>query len=144
MYEKYWNILDSGLLFGKDNRTNHEAFNKSSISALNLIKEHINSFPKVESNYCRRDSNKTLMYLLYIDYFCKEGNISLFSLFIYKQTLNSFDPLLSFFYQKNINVSLVMDNETDRYRNNNKNYWVQHKQRERKRENVLIKIELKC
>lgn len=45
---------------------------------INLVKEHINSFPKVESHYCRRDSsklylssdlNKAVMYRLYTDNF---------------------------------------------------------------------------
>jgi len=111
------NIGDNGLFVGKDNRTNHKALNKTPISALNLVKEHINSFPKVESHYCRRDFsklylssdlNKALMYRTYTDHFCKERNISPVSFFIYKQTFNSFDPQLSFFLPKRINVSIVM------------------------------------
>lgn len=131
------NIGDNGLFVGKDNRTNHSAFNKTSMSALNLVKEHINSFLKVESHYCRRDSsklylssdlNKALMQRLYTDNFCKERHISPVSFFVYKKHLN---PQLAFYLPKkdqcfHCNAYNNAIDKTDIESN-----WVQHKQREK-------------
>lgn len=52
------NIGPSGLFVGKDKRTNHHALNKILTTDVELVKQHINSFPKVESHYCRKDTRK--------------------------------------------------------------------------------------
>jgi len=140
------NIRDNGLFVGKDNRTNRKSLNKTPISALNLVKEYINSFPKVESHYCRRDSsklylssdlNKALMYRLYTDHFCKERNISPVSFFIYKQTFNAFDPQLSFFLPKKDQCFHCNANNNAIDKTDIENYWVQHKER------VKVAIQMK-
>lgn len=110
------NIGDNGL-FVEKNRTNHKIVNKILISPLNLVKEHNNSFLKVESHYCRRDFsklylssdfNKSLMCRLYTDHFCKERNTSLVSfLFINKYLINLIFNWRSI-YPKRTNVSIVM------------------------------------
>lgn len=100
---------DNGLFVGKDNRTNHKAIYKTSISAFNLVKKHINSFPKDKSHYCKHDScklylssdlNKAIMYY------------SLQKIFVGKKIFF----LILFFY---LYIHLI------------ENVWVQHKQRKK-------------
>lgn len=71
----------NGLFIGKDKRTSHNALNKTSTTNIDFVKEHINSFPRVESHYCRKDTsklylpsdlNKAKMYRLYKHNFCTE------------------------------------------------------------------------
>lgn len=100
------NIGLNGLFVGKDKRTNHHAMNKTSTTSTHLVKEHINSFPKVESHYCRKDTTKlylssdlkkALMYRLYKNNFCTESNIiSPVSFYVYSNIFDSFEPQLAF------------------------------------------------
>jgi len=99
----------NGLFVGKDKRINHNALNKTSTTKIDFVKEHINSFPRVESHYCRKDTsklylpsdlNKAKMYRLYKHNFCTEKNISPVSLYVYSKIFDSFEPQLSFFIPK--------------------------------------------
>ena len=70
-------------LSGTDQRGKHaNRPNKVSASSTNIIKEHINSFPRMESHYCRKntkkeylsqDLNLTKMYNLYVKDCVKNG-----------------------------------------------------------------------
>lgn len=52
------NRNDEGMYTGIDGRTGRTPPNKTSIEDITEIKKHINSFPKMQSHYCRRDSKK--------------------------------------------------------------------------------------
>ena len=69
----------NGVYSGTDQRGKHVPANKTTNKAVDLVKEHINSFPLVESHYIRKTSKRKYlatglsiqkMYDLYIEY-CK-------------------------------------------------------------------------
>lgn len=51
----------SGSFIGQDRRGKHEPVNKTKEIDVEIVKEHIEAFPKMESHYCRKTSSK--MYL---------------------------------------------------------------------------------
>ena len=93
-----------GVFRGSDMRGKHEPVNKTPADTLQFVRSHIESFPKVESHYCRKNSckeyldqslNITKMYQLYTqecgkenktpvtesryrNVFCTEYNLSFF------------------------------------------------------------------
>lgn len=101
------NRNEFGHFVGKDKRGSQEPVNKTSPEVEQRIIQHINSFPRLESHYCRKksrrqylDSNLTLakMYELYKDQLKSTGEIPA-SLFVYKQIFGTkFN--LSFFRPK--------------------------------------------
>ena len=71
-------------LTGNDDRGKHtNRPNKVSESSINIIKQHINSFPRIESHYCRKNSKKeylsetlsiSKMYNMYVKDCIKNGH----------------------------------------------------------------------
>lgn len=51
-------VDDTGNFGGNDRRGKHEAYNKTDQDDEIYVKEHIESFPTVESHYCRKTSSK--------------------------------------------------------------------------------------
>lgn len=83
--------------------------NATTDEAKNLVLEHINQFPKIESHYCRRDSQKhylssdlniSIMYGLYTDDFCTEKGIQPVSKFVYQRIFHTIEPSLAFYVPK--------------------------------------------
>lgn len=77
------NVGVAGNYVGKDKRKGRQAKNKLDEERKNLVKDHINSFPRIEPHYCRKDSNKqylspelnvTQMYRLYLEW-CHENEV---------------------------------------------------------------------
>jgi hypothetical protein len=67
---------DTGVFGGVDNRGRQAPKNKSSDETMKYVKDHIESFPRTESHYCRKDTSRqyldsklniTKMYNLYVE-----------------------------------------------------------------------------
>lgn len=74
----------NGLYIGRDKRIGVLPPNATPLETIQLVKEHIDSFPRIESHYCRRDSQKqyllpdlniSKMYRLYKHDFCVQKNV---------------------------------------------------------------------
>ena len=66
--------MNDGVFTGSENRGKHRPHNKTSENLMQKVRQHIESFPKVEGHYTRQDSNRqylgselsiTRMYELY-------------------------------------------------------------------------------
>lgn len=75
---------------------------------------HFDLFPRMESHYCRRDSNKlylasnlniSIMYRLYKEQLKEKQPVSYH---VYKDIFHSYDPALSFYQPKRINAQNLM------------------------------------
>ena len=87
-----------GIYVGGDKRGKHEPHNKTTKTAMEVIRKHIESFPVVEGHYTRKDSNRkylgadlniTRMYQLYLEQ--SKGKISekdIVSQSIYRKVFN--------------------------------------------------------
>ena len=100
---------DTGLFVGYDKRIDTHPPNSTSDEVKALVKQHINSFPRVESHYCRRDSKKNylssdlnilIMYILYENDFCLQNKIQPVSQYVYQKIFHEFDPSLAFYLPK--------------------------------------------
>lgn len=49
---------DTGEFFGQDQRSKHEPRNKLTPDVFKKIKDHIESFPMVDSHYCRKTTDR--------------------------------------------------------------------------------------
>lgn len=76
-------VLDTTFV-KNDRRGKKTPANKTPATEVDRVKEHINSFPKMESHYCRKSSsrmyldshlNMTIMYEMYLEK-CKAENVS--------------------------------------------------------------------
>lgn len=103
------NMSDSGLYIGDDKRKNTRPPNTTSDEAKRFVKEHIDSFPRVESHYCRRDSQKqyispelniSIMYRLYAKEYCAQKKIQPVSRFVYQKIFHDQEPRLAFYIPK--------------------------------------------
>jgi len=74
------NKTEAGIFAGSDGRGCQPSRNKTAVEVMNAVHEHISSFPKTESHYCRKDTNRQYlesgltvkkMYSLYLD-MCKK------------------------------------------------------------------------
>lgn len=132
-------IGSNGLFIGEDKKKYHKPSNHTSQEDLNIVKNHISSFPKVESHYCRRDSSKlylssdlnlATLYRLYKEQMYEKNMVAV-SFYIYQKVFHSFEPRLGFFlpkkdqcfhcnayYEAADNQSLEKD-------------WTEHKKREK-------------
>ena len=99
---------DSNGLCGKQNSySGRTAHNKTPQSDLDIVHEHISSFPVVESHYCRASSKKlylpaelknvSFIYKLYQSY-CLTKNVKPVSQYVYSRVFNSYN--LSFHVPK--------------------------------------------
>lgn len=75
----------SGVFIGFDGRKGRPAPNATKAEVVNHVKKHIDSFPRIESHYCRKDSKKlylppdlniTELYRLYLTEYCPKDNIT--------------------------------------------------------------------
>lgn len=103
------NVSCSGMYIGHDKRKDIRPHNATSEANITLVKEHIDSFPRVESHYCRRDSSKqylgsdlniSVLYRLYKEEFCVTRNITPVSRFVYQKIFHQYEPALDFFIPK--------------------------------------------
>ncbi|XP_072376507.1 uncharacterized protein [Diabrotica undecimpunctata] len=102
------NVGNTHTYTGFDKRKGKRPHNVTKEQDVLLVKEHIDSFPRVESHYCRRDSTKqylssdlnlSQMYRLYIG-FCENRNVTKVSKFVYQKIFHKYDPALDFFIPK--------------------------------------------
>lgn len=102
-------MSETGLFTGYDKRKDSRPPNSTPDEAKNLVLDHINLFPKIESHYCRRDSQKhylssdlniSIMYRLYRDTFCIEKEIQPVSKFVYQNIFHGIEPPLAFYVPK--------------------------------------------
>ena len=72
-------MIKNVLYTGRDKRIGVQLPKATPLATIQLVKEHIDSFPTIESHYCRRDSlnqylspdlNISKTYRLYKDDFC--------------------------------------------------------------------------
>ena len=77
------NVGVAGNYVGKDKRQGRQAKNKLDEERKNFVKDHINSFPRIEPHYCRKDGSKQYlspelnvvkMYRLYLER-CREKEV---------------------------------------------------------------------
>nr|CAH7729952.1 unnamed protein product [Callosobruchus chinensis] len=103
------NISSSGMYIGYDKRKDTKPHNLTDEGTALLVHEHIDSFPRVESHYCRKDSTKqylgsdlniSIMHRLYCEDFCASKNIQPVSRFIYQKIFHQYEPALDFFIPK--------------------------------------------
>lgn len=98
-------VSKTGVYVGYDGRSeiSFKRYNSTSDDIKNHVKRHIDSFPRVESHYCRKDTKKqylapdlnlSLMYRLYRDEYCKQNNIIPVSNFVYRSVFHDYDPSL--------------------------------------------------
>ncbi|CAH2009717.1 unnamed protein product [Acanthoscelides obtectus] len=101
-------MSSTGLFIGHDKRIDSKPHNITPIAIKQQVMSHIDSFPKIESHYCRRDSKKeylspelniSIMYRLYQEY-CEENDMSPVSRFVYQSIFHEHDPPLSFYKPK--------------------------------------------
>lgn len=86
-----------GSFVQSDQRGRHTPFNKTSDELLEGVRRHINSFPRVESHYCRKSSTRQFlgadlniqkMYRLYQEW-CEKQNFSSVKIGVYLRIFNS-------------------------------------------------------
>lgn len=130
----------NGLYIGHHKRIGVQPPNATPLQIIQFVKEHIDSFPRIESHYCRRDSQKqylspelniSKMYRLYNDYFCVERNIQAVSLFVYQKTFHEYDPRLDFYKPKKDQCSLRNSFNTSKDKGPLQEEYNCHKQREK-------------
>lgn len=51
-------VLESGIFMGQHKNKGRKPPNSTEESAVELVKVHIDSFPRIESHYCRKDTKK--------------------------------------------------------------------------------------
>ncbi|MEW8545291.1 MAG: hypothetical protein AB2693_17350 [Candidatus Thiodiazotropha sp.] len=89
-------MKSNGRFSGEENRGKHRPHNKTEQAKLNGVREHIESFPKVESHYIRKTSTRQFL--------GPELNISrMYDLYQEKCKLNSEEPATGFIYRKVFN-----------------------------------------
>ncbi|CAG9828166.1 unnamed protein product [Diabrotica balteata] len=101
-------MMTKGIFVGYDKRQNSKSHNATAEIQRQQVKDHINSFPRIESHYCKRDSTKnylnadlniSIMYRLYQD-FCTSNSLSPLSKFVYQSIFHDFEPTLAFYRPK--------------------------------------------
>lgn len=131
-------VSECGTYIGHDGRSGKKPPNLTLEVNINYVKEHIDSFPRVESHYCRKDSKKlylsselniSIMYRLYKNEFCINKQINPVSCFVYSKIFHSYEPALSFFIPKKDQCHICNAYALDK--NYSGNDYEQHKQREK-------------
>ena len=88
--------------------TGQKPANATPEPSLRLVREHINSFPRIPSHYCRKDSRKlyldpelniSILHRLYLS-FCEERKETPVHFQIYSKVFHSYNPPLCFFVPK--------------------------------------------
>jgi len=99
------NCNEADMFVGVDGRLGRTPLNKKSDKMIQEVKNHIQSFPKMESHYCRYDTKKlylssdlniSIMYRLYYSTSPAEP----VSKIVYTRVFHEFDPALSFYKPK--------------------------------------------
>ena len=138
-------ISETGLFVGYDKRTDSKPYNKTEEKSEQLVKEHINSFARIESHYCRRDSKKeylpsnlnlSLIYRSYKD-FCSTRNARPVSQFVYERIFHECNPALAFYKPKKDQCSTCNAFETSKQKELLRKEYENHKKREK--ESMAIK-----
>ncbi|XP_072377503.1 uncharacterized protein [Diabrotica undecimpunctata] len=127
----------TGNYIGVDGRTGKKPANNTYDHSIAQVKAHIDSFPRMESHYCRRDMkrlylssdlNISLMHRLY-----QEQNVGEpVSYYVYKSMFNSYDSQLTFYAPKKdqcvkCNIYRSNSDKTEQM----KAEWTAHKDREK-------------
>ncbi len=131
----------NGVFIGSDKRKGKCPKNKLSEEQKNLVKKHINEFPRMDPHYCRKDTNLqylspelnvSKMYHLYCNEFCIRENIRPVKLHKYREIFVT-DYNLKFFIPKKDQCSQcnAYKNGTVQYKDENKVKWDDHKRREK-------------
>uniref|UniRef100_A0A6P7GN78 Uncharacterized protein LOC114344462 n=1 Tax=Diabrotica virgifera virgifera TaxID=50390 RepID=A0A6P7GN78_DIAVI len=130
----------NGLYIGRDKRIGVKPPNVTPSDTIQLVKDHIDSFPRIESHYCRRDSQKqylspdlniSKMYRLYKNDFCMQKNVQAVSLFVYQKTFHEYDPRLDFYKPKKDQCSLCNSYNIAKDKGPLQEDYNNHKQREK-------------
>ncbi|CAI6355658.1 unnamed protein product [Macrosiphum euphorbiae] len=128
------------MFVGVDGRLGRTPPNKTSDKIIQEVKNHIQSFPKMEFHYCRHDTKKlylssdlniSIMYRLY----CSTSPAEPVSKIVYTRVFHEFDPALSFYKPKkdqctkcnNYNNCVASNLITDKIKTD----WSEHKRREK-------------
>nr|CAI5820916.1 unnamed protein product [Callosobruchus analis] len=102
-------ISSTSTYIGYDKRKDTKPHNVTDEVTALLVREHIDSFPRVGSHYCRQDSTKhylgsdlniSIMHRLYCEDFCASRDIQPVSRFIYQKIFHQYEPALDFFIPK--------------------------------------------
>lgn len=139
--------IGSGIYIGNDGRSElvSKKYNSTSEENKNHIKNHVDSFPRVESHYCRKDTQKqylasdlnlSIMYRLYRDEYCEQNNIIPVSDFVYRGMFHGYGPALSFFIPKKDQCSKCNTYNSTENKIALHDEWEMHKLRERQAMNM--------
>lgn len=99
----------SGIYVGTDGRIGRPAPNATSEDRVRHVKKHIDSFPRMESHYCRKYSKKLYLspelnvaelYRLYCNEYCQRETIIPVSESVYRAIFRSYEPPLSTYVPK--------------------------------------------
>lgn len=99
----------SGVFLEKDGRKGRPAPNATKSEAVEHVKRHIDSFPRMESHYCRKDTKKLYLspelnvselYRLYVSEYCTKENIDPVKDGVFRSVFKSYDPPLTTFVPK--------------------------------------------
>lgn len=110
------NVGFGGVYVSHDKRIGFRPFNATPQESVAFVKKHIESFPVVESHYCRKDSNKvylncdlnlSIMYRLYART-CAITEKPPVSKFMYRKILMTTLVITHFINQRKINVQYAM------------------------------------
>lgn len=118
----------TGVHLGGDKKIGQIPHNLTSPDDVKFIMQHIDSFPRVPSHYCRRESkreylgselNVSIMYRLYVEK-CKEHNRKAVGQTLFRNLFADHEPPLSFYSPKkdqcplcNVHKQLVADGIVD-------------------------------
>ncbi|XP_065663155.1 uncharacterized protein LOC136085726 [Hydra vulgaris] len=113
----------NGMYVGKDGRKAKPAPNGTPESIILGIKEHIDSFPKIESHYCQRDTKKrylhsslniSIMFRLYKKELFPKNSVQGASYDKYRQVFNNCNPPLAFYCPKRRKLEALQSKEADK------------------------------
>lgn len=128
----------SGAYHGVDGRIGRPAPNITPARDVAHVKKHIDSFPRMESHYCRRDSKKLYLnpdlsvaelYRLYTSNYCTENQLVPVTKSVFRKIFKSYDPPLCTYKPKKDQCSKCNQYRDAKDKSNLEESWKEHVRR---------------